>query len=471
MSVQEHYDKLAEGPEAWNAWRTACPNRQIDLTGATISLAGHEISNLNFSGVDLSRAVFSDIVVRHASFKNAILRDTAFGNGVILDDCDFENANFGDTSFEFCHLSNCKFHRTDGGSITGLTFLRAHCAGVFFAGRLINVTFNLAELHHANFTEVAFQDCSFVNATADHCIFMDARFTGVEFEGARLIGSDFSGTTFDAKTDLFSADLTDADFRRAHGYQFDDNRANGIILSPDATDEWSVLRRAYTGAKFGFNVIFLLLFFLPIVAKAVFWMQVAQFEHTVDRVEAGLNRAADELSLIPGPPGLNRLGERLRDLASRGSCLAGSCERVWLPAILLGIPIPFHADNWSGYFILGLTAAAAPALILYNIARGVLTYFVLPLRDEEDRCGHTPRRLWSDLRKSSDREPEGVDLRRPGRVARAYRKINASFQKLRSRYSWLVPVHKLVQSLQYVAYGLAGIHILRIFGEVVSLPT
>src|SRR5262249_10561600 len=112
-----------------------------------------------------------------------------------------------------------------------------------------------------------------------------------------------------------------------------------------------------------------------------------------------LSKTADVLSVMPNPV-LRSLGEKVREVGSRGSCLAGSCEPVWLPRILLGIPVPFRADHWPGYLLLGLTAAAAPMLILYNLSRAILTYFVLPLRDEEDRSGHTPRRLWSDKRQA-----------------------------------------------------------------------
>lgn len=323
-----------------------------------------------------------------------------------------------------------------------------------------------------------FHDCSFSEATAIQCIFADTKLNDVPFEGARLIGSDFRRASFKSTTgpantgdfkDLLAADLTGADFRGAQGYQFDDNRAQGIILSPYASDEWSVLRRAYTGAKFSFNIIVLLIFFLPIIAKAVFWMQVAQFEHSIEQVESSLSKTADVLSVMPNPV-LRSLGEKVREVGSRGSCLAGSCEPVWLPRILLGIPVPFRADHWPGYLLLGLTAAAAPMLILYNLSRAILTYFVLPLRDEEDRSGHTPRRLWSDKRQAIE-HGSAEDL--AGRLwifTKIYRAITGFLLKIRTRYAWMMPLHMLVQRLQYVAYGLALIHIGRVVGIFVSLP-
>jgi uncharacterized protein YjbI with pentapeptide repeats len=472
---------LEGSPEAWNVWRNASANRKIDLSGATVAMGGGELHGLDFSEVDFSRAVFEDIVIRGANFTNAVLHGTQFrGDNLVLEECDFQDAIFDDTTFSFCKLIKCKFHRTDTGFITGLRFFQAHCESVTFSyGKLNGVDFSRAELHHVDFSEVKFQDCNFVNATADYCIFKDAELTNVKFELARLIGSDFRGATFVYKPDpskpnelkdLFSADLSDADFRGARGYQFDDNRAQGIILSPHASDEWSVLRRAYTGTKFGLNLLFLLLFFLPIVVKAVFWMQVAQFEHTVDQVEASLNKTAEVLSVIPHPA-LQILGERIRELASRGSCLGGSCKRVWLPLLLLGIPIPFEADYWPAYLLLILTAAAAPALVLYNIARGVLTYFVLPLRDEEDRCGHTPRRLWNDTRRPVEREALEPDTEPSKRfIAKTYQRITNFLRKLRTRYAWMVPLHTLVLYLQYVAYALAAIHIGRVLGVFVSLP-
>ena len=41
-------------------------------------------------------------------------------------------------------------------------------------------------------------------------------------------------------------------------------------------------------------------------------------------------------------------------------------------------------------------AALAAALLLYNVARALLTYSIGPLRDEEERTGTTP--AWADYR-------------------------------------------------------------------------
>src|SRR4051794_40440894 len=92
MADQEHCHKLSDGPDAWNAWRIACPNTKVDLSGATISIPSKELGKFNFSRVDFSRAVFSDIVIRQANFTQAIFRNTQFQSGVILDDCDFQDA-------------------------------------------------------------------------------------------------------------------------------------------------------------------------------------------------------------------------------------------------------------------------------------------------------------------------------------------------------------------------------------------
>jgi hypothetical protein len=250
---------------------------------------------------------------------------------------------------------------------------------------------------------------------------------------------------------MYSAEFTDTDFRGAQGYQFDDNLLSRVILSPNASDQWSTLRRSYTGGRFGINLMFLVLFFLPIVMKAMFWMQVAHFESFIGHVEITLAKAADALAALPDQT-MQSLGEKIRKIAARGSCLTGHCERVWLPAILLGVPLPFRASTWLGYVFLGVIAAAGSLLILYNGVRGVLTYLVLPLRDEEERSGHTPRRLWNDNRGSpGSRSPRPATS---SRIVKTWRHVLGFFEKLRSRYGWMVPFHWVVQILQYLAYGL-----------------
>jgi hypothetical protein len=101
----------------------------------------------------------------------------------------------------------------------------------------------------------------------------------------------------------------------------------------------------------------------------------------------------------------------------------------------------------------------------------LLTFFVLPMRDEEMRSGHTPRWRWDDVRLGPGQR--GIALPRVGFFERVPGVARAStfFAKLRSRYGWLVPLHWTVQGLAYVAYTASVVHFSRLLFSVVSLPS
>lgn len=82
-----------------------------------------------------------------------------------------------------------------------------------------------------------------------------------------------------------------------------------------------------------------------------------------------------------------------------------------------------------------LTAAA---LILYNLARAIVTYFMGPMRDEEERSGFTPR---------YDRDSNKAV------GAMLHRRISMGewWDSFFEAYGWLWPWHRLVSFLWFVA--------------------
>jgi uncharacterized protein YjbI with pentapeptide repeats len=469
MSVSEHVEKLRDGAESWNRWRADNPDIVPDLSGYAISAATFrrgdrptDTAAFDFSRVDLSRCEFLDIALTGANFIGATLRDTRFAHGVSLTDCEFTNTVFGDTNFEVCTLVRCKF-QAHPHPIRAVSFRRAICEDCSFAAELEAVTFDLATITRCDYTEAVLRDCSFINvAAATHCRFVDARLTGLRAEGARFIMCDFRGASF-ASADLFGAELTGSDFRGARGYQFDDNLAHGVVLSSEAEDYWSILRRAYTGARFGFNAVFLLMFFLPIAARAMFWAELGEIDKSALHLRAELRQAADLLAALPYS-GTAPIVTTLRKVADAGLCGARPCPDTPVALLFLGWPI-----QWDVFGIISLVAG--PFLIVYNALRGLITFYVLPMRDEEMRSGHTPRWRWGDARASPGQR--GIDPVPVGAIERRLPGLASAklfFAKLRSRYGWLVPLHWAVQVLAYIAYATSAVHLVRLLFSVVPLP-
>src|SRR5205807_1823971 len=99
-----------------------------------------------------------------------------------------------------------------------------------------------------------------------------------KFPNAKFVGAHFNTGNKMHRCVLTDADFARADLRGLLGYRFDHNNVQGTLIAPRAQDPWSKLRRSYTGSRLIFNLIFLVLFFAPVVAKTVFWMEVSRLE-------------------------------------------------------------------------------------------------------------------------------------------------------------------------------------------------
>jgi hypothetical protein len=116
-------------------------------------------------------------------------------------------------------------------------------------------------------------------------------------------------------------------------------------------------------------------------------------------------------------------------------------------------------------------AIAGFLLIVYNAARGLLTFFVTKLRDDEQVSHHTPRRR-------SPRLSVVIEPLKPGNLARlkawvwscceALRRLHDA---LRGSYAWLIPPQRIVSRLQWLAYGMTAVHVYDILFNTVVLPT
>ena len=236
-----------------------------------------------------------------------------------------------------------------------------------------------------------FRGVDFSGATLAGCDLRNCRVEGANFEGcnlrrANLFGLDLSGCSFRA------ADLAYADLRETSGLILDESRILHCRYSPagfwlkrranwiaDRTrtvlrrilrrpqmasyrdswiphqDYWSALRRHYTGPMLLFHLALLTVYLAPLALRAIFWKEVNQVQSLV---EAAQSRA---------------------DLRPFSPCLFAECDG----------PMPI------GLAVLGFQSGLESVLfrsmlLIYNLLRGILTYRVSRLRDEEERSHYSP---------------------------------------------------------------------------------
>ncbi len=187
----------------------------------------------------------------------------------------------------------------------------------------------------------------------------------VEFRQARLRGIALRGDC--SRVNLAEADLADADLTKATGFQLDTTKVQGARLLSRSPDQWSTLRRAYSGPMFALHLLLLGLFLAPLAARALMLQTTSQMQGVLVAATTRLSKSAPTSVL----DGVN-------------PCLAPRCEDRSLAAVLLGADKPFdvrHIPAWWPVVIV---------VCLYNLLRFALTYFVSLARDAEERSGYSP---------------------------------------------------------------------------------
>jgi uncharacterized protein YjbI with pentapeptide repeats len=223
-------------------------------------------------------------------------------------------------------------------------------------------------------TQFRSQRTAFDHAIFRGPVFMElANFTGhASFTHSVLAGASFAHTAFTGGMDFFAADLSGTDLRNAPDIHLDSTFVRGTKFRARAGDAWSRLRRNYTGTMFTIHLILLTAFVLPYIARAGMLLGVNRAQLLLQRT---IDVAADRIE-----------ADAIRDLTP---CLASECKQFPIYQVLLGWDRGFY---WS---------ALVGALLLYNVLRGVLTYFVSLMRDAEERSGFTP--LWWPRREFNQR--------------------------------------------------------------------
>lgn len=198
-----------------------------------------------------------------------------------------------------------------------------------------------ASLSVANLAYADLSDANLRGADLDCANLRNANLQGARLEGAQLCGANFNG----------------ADLEQASGFIFDHCDIRNTKLHSDSTDPWSVLRRKYTGAVMLWTILALVAAFTPYFLKALYWSVVNRSQSIIE---------------------------------SQSVCMKLTCEEYTVLQLILGL------DKKPVYWLIPLT------LMIYNVLRGILTYHVSAMKDEEQRSGYTPawkgRHFWQGYR-------------------------------------------------------------------------
>jgi len=180
--------------------------------------------------------------------------------------------------------------------------------------------------------------------------------------GAKLQDANFSNANL-REAKLLAANLENADLRSVGHLILDETIVTGARFGIDAQDPWSILRRNYSGPRLTFDLLFLVAFFSPYLAKVAFWAWVNRVQIYAEAV------MSERTSAVGVDPGL------IRNLSR---CLAEQCDPMPAWQLIFGVD-----RGW-------LFCLLAIVLITYNALRAGITWRVSSLREEEERTGCSP---------------------------------------------------------------------------------
>ncbi len=397
----EHLHKLFEGIEAWKTWRSENPTEKPDL--ARLNLKGREAALL-MKGARLEEADLREAHLEKANLEGAHL----------------EKANLEGAHLEFATLirANLEEANLTGANLKGASLHSAHLERANLnSANLEGALFYGAHLKQANLIAASLGG---PNPVRDLLSKASILWYGRVLKRSRWSLRGSSGTRW------WQADLSGADLRvrTPEHLRLDDTRILNSHFAPGSRDPWSVIRRSYSGPSLLFHLLFLLVFLVPYVGRAGYLkgINVAQGAAAATQVAADreLMKSVELLETLREDPdarekfealwrarGLGVMSSsdrfeeeawrqldkefasvRLRVLSQTGQlglCMrpvkeCGSPQPIWRP--LLGL----HREDTPA-----ILRFLALALILYNVFRGVLTYYVSGLRDAEIRGGYSPR--------------------------------------------------------------------------------
>jgi len=257
-----------------------------------------------------------------------------------LVDADLREADLTGANLSFADLRK--------SILTGAKLQQANLSGA----KLMRAELVQAKLERADLTDADLRKANLSCANLQNAILDSAK-----MQDANL----FNANLRDAK--LLAANLKNANLRSASHLILDETIVTGASFGIDAQDPWSILRRNYSGSRLIFNLLFLVAFFSPYLAKVAFWAWVNRVQ---TYAEAIVNERTSAVGVDSG---------LIRNLSR---CLAEQCDPMPAWQLIVG------ADKGWLFCVLAI------ALIAYNTLRAGITWRVASLREEEERMGCSP---------------------------------------------------------------------------------
>lgn len=399
--------------------------------GVRADFSNQTCNEEGFQGKDLRMAIFAKSICVEANFQGSRLDDADF-TGANLTGAIFYGASLVRAKLIGSMLSEAEFNKKS--SLINANLNKADCHATNFGGAdLTGAKFKKANLTEVNGELSIFNGCNFSRADLSDGVLRGAKLIEADFRMANLKRCSFSRAIL-TEADFSGADLRE--IRNNHPIErrfailgssiipFDSNTIYRTKFTNGVTDHWSLLRRKYTGSMLSFNMLFLILFLLPYFGQTFFWIAVNRAEaraasaitRPLNKVISHLQNSTDEkakvwvtrtrqLLIKIENLGYFSVAKELQNLIDEGLdilytikseysvMLAGELQLI-LPSLraMLG----WDLEEWRLWqLLIGCNLGAGYVaitvlIILYNISRGILTYMVGPLRDEEVRTQMTP---------------------------------------------------------------------------------
>jgi len=152
LANPEHIEKLREGVDAWNQWRSQNPKITPDLSSAELNLKNLSRTHLNradLSRANLSRASLADATLLNAKLNRADLLNANL-TGANLFGANLSNANLSGTDLSGANLSRAELFGANltRAILTDTNFYEAKVGVTIFANVDLSQASNLETVRH-----------------------------------------------------------------------------------------------------------------------------------------------------------------------------------------------------------------------------------------------------------------------------------------------------------------------------------
>ncbi len=439
---------------------------KANLQGAILGLANLERACLNKANLQLAdlceaslkMADLQEANLTQAYLMMANLQEAILNNSNLLE-ANLEEASLVKASLLEAHLDKANLIRATlyEADLRGATLQKANLKGANLQAAILPK----ADLRSANLQDAKLKETNLIHSNMRDAVLIRTQLEGADLQGAdlresNLIAADLYGANLtDANLQgaslinsdcrnatLHEANLKECDLRKAIGLRLDSNPIRNARFSPNADDHWSILRRNYTGPRFFFHLLFLIIFTLTYSAKAMFWVGINDSQKAFNSTLTEIHEVATKLESQNHPSSL-KLAEILRKQTNIQPCLKPQCDEKVVWKVLISA----HKD-WP-YWVLAI------CLIVYNVCRGILTRLVGPLREEEERSGHTPP-YYITWPRNPRFSLKIIDLLKF--LINIPKIILHWIEAPTEAYGWMIGLHRIVQALLVVATAAVAIH-------------